>query len=469
MRKLGLLNNKVVKSGIWYTATEFFLKGIAFLTIPLFTRLLSPADYGLASLYMTWVGIFTITIGLNLNTSITKGKYDFQEDYDQFVSSVIFLSLLVFMGYIVVFIILGDKIQSIIGFNGFLFYFMLAQAYFTFIRNSLITKLRVEYKYKKISIISILINIVGVILSLVLILYVFQEEPYIGKVAGNGILIILFGVVFLWYLIKNGNGKLVNKHYWKYALSFSAPLIISSLSSLANAQFDRIVINQYVGETATGLYSFAYNVAMIIAVLTYALDQAWTPWVYEKMKSGHFDDIKKRGRIYRNLYSAAFSALLLLSPELIKIMADQSYWEALEIIPYIFAGFYFSYMYTLEMKTEFFYRKTSLLSLGTILSAIINIVLNLIFVPKYGYIAAAITTTISYMFLFVFHYLITSKVMKKSVYGLKFHIESLLYIAFITVFFVMFKEQIFIRIIAILAVIVLSLRYMVGLRKKKEI
>jgi O-antigen/teichoic acid export membrane protein len=60
------------------------------------------------------------------------------------------------------------------------------------------------------------------------------------------------------------------------------------------------------------------------------------------------------------------------------------------------------------MKTEFFYRKTGLISLGTLLSAIINITLNIIFVPKFGYIAAAITTTISYLFLFIFHYLITS-------------------------------------------------------------
>ena len=138
MKSKTFLNNNVVKAGSWYTITEFFLKGITFLTIPIFTRLLSTADYGLASLYMTWVGIFTIIIGLNLNTSITKGKYDFKEDYDQFVSSIIFLSLLVFLGYFFIFIVLGNKVQSITGFSGFLFYFMLLQAYFSFIRNSLI-------------------------------------------------------------------------------------------------------------------------------------------------------------------------------------------------------------------------------------------------------------------------------------------------------------------------------------------
>ena len=123
-----VLNHKVVKAGSWYTITEFFLKGITFLTIPVFTRLLSTADYGIASLYTTWVGIFTIIIGLNLDVSITKGKYDFKDDYDQFVSSVIFLSFLVFLAYILIFTLMGNKIQSITGFTGFLFYFMLLQA-----------------------------------------------------------------------------------------------------------------------------------------------------------------------------------------------------------------------------------------------------------------------------------------------------------------------------------------------------
>lgn len=449
------LNNKVVKASGWYTITEVFLKGIAFLTIPIFTRLLSTSDYGLASLYTSWVAFFTIIIGLNLNTSITKGKYDFKEEYDSFVSSVIFLSVLVFFGYIIIFTLLRDRIQSITGFSGAIFYFLLFQAYFSFIRTSLIAKLRVEYRYKKISIITILINIIGVILSIVLIVYVFHEQSYIGKIIGNGILIIIFGIVFLWYLLKTGGKKLINTVYWRYALMLSLPLIFHSLSSLVNAQFDRIIINKYIGESATGLYSFAYNVGMIMTVLTHALDQAWSPFVYETMESGNFKSLKLKGEIYRNFYTLAYSIVLLLSPELIKIMANEAYWESMVIIPYIFAGYYLSYMYTLEVKTEFFYRKTNLISIGTLLSAAINIVLNIIFIPKFGYIAAAVTTTVSYLFLFIFHYVITSKVMKKSVYGLKFHIHSLASMITITAYYVLFIDNYIMRILGVLLVIVL--------------
>lgn len=470
-KKKKLLDNKVVKAGSWYIITEFFLKGLTFLTIPIFTRLLSTSDYGFASLYTTWVGIFTILIGLNLNTSITKGIYDFKEDYDKFVASIILLSLIILSGYIAIFTIFKNQIQSITGFRGFVLYFMIFQAYFSFIRNCLITKFRVEYKYKKISVLSIIMSVTGIILSILLIHYVFKDEAYMGKIIGNGILIVIFGTFFLIYLLKNGKGKLVNINYWKYALILSLPMVFHSLSNVVNAQFDRIVINRYVGESSTGLYSFAYNIGMIIAVLTLSLDQAWSPWVYETMQNGESYKIKSRAELYRNFYTLFYALLLFASPELIKIMVDSSYWESLVIIPYIFAGYYLSFMYTLEVKTEFFYRKTSLISVGTVLSAIINIILNIVFVPIYGYIAAAITTTISYLALFVFHYLITSRIIRKNIYGIKFHLKSLLYMIVITIYYMYFIKSIMMRIVGILVVLAMVywlLKYKYISRKESE-
>lgn len=456
MNKMGFLNNKVIKAGSWYTVTEFFLKGIMFLTIPIFTRLLTPSDYGVVSLYETWVGIFTILIGLNLNTSITRAKYEFKNDYEKFIASTMLLSIFVLVSYMIVFMIFGNSLIELTGLSKGIFYFMIIQAYFTFIRTSLIAKLRVEYNYKKISIISIFINIFGVILSIILIKFLFEEQAYIGKIIGNGVLIIISGLVFLIYLLKNGGKELINKKYWKYALLLSLPLMLHSLSGLINAQFDRIIINQYIGDTATGLYSFAYNVGMIINVLTHALDQAWTPWSYEMMEEGKLKAIKERGNTYRNIYTVAYAVLLFISPEIIRVMAGAIYWDALAIIPYIFVGYYFSYMYTLEVKTEFFYKKTHLIAIGTVLSALINITLNLLFVPKYGYVAAAITTSISYFFMFIFHYLITSRIIKVSIYGHKFHLKSIFYMVGITTFYMLFEGILLIRLIGVGTVILLG-------------
>jgi len=64
-------------------------------------------------------------------------------------------------------------------------------------------------------------------------------------------------------------------------------------------------------------------------------------------------------------------------------------------------------MFTFETNTEYYFKKTHYIYIGTMMAAALNVVLNIIFIPRYGYVAAAITTDISYLFLFVFHFLIT--------------------------------------------------------------
>lgn len=85
-----ILNNSLVKAGSWYTITNFFGKGIAFLTIPIFTRLLSTEDYGIVSLLTSRVGTFSIIISLDLMGSVGRGKTEFKEKYNEFSSSILF-------------------------------------------------------------------------------------------------------------------------------------------------------------------------------------------------------------------------------------------------------------------------------------------------------------------------------------------------------------------------------------------
>jgi len=98
---------------------------------------------------------------------------------------------------------------------------------------------------------------------------------------------------------------------------------------------------------------------------------------------------------FRDLFTVAYIVILFLSPEIIKIVADKRYWIGLSVVPYIFMAYYFNLMYSFEVNVEFYVKKTHLIPIGTILSAALNVILNIIFIPKYGYVAAAITTVIS--------------------------------------------------------------------------
>jgi len=170
-----ILNHKVIKAGSWYTFTNLFSNGVVFLTIPIFTRLLTTADYGIVSLYNTWVTIFAVFISLSLTESIKRAKFDYSNKYNEFASSIAFLSIIVFFVYLLIFTLLYDFFQEITALPKLLFVLMIIQAFSSYVKDFAITKFRFEYKYKTASIISVLTVIVGVALSIFLIINVFDK------------------------------------------------------------------------------------------------------------------------------------------------------------------------------------------------------------------------------------------------------------------------------------------------------
>lgn len=447
-----IFQSKLVQAGGWYTVTEFFLKGITFLAIPIFTRILTPSDYGLQSIYSTWANILSIVCCLNLNSSIAKAKFDYEDDFDNYVSSITFFSLILFIFFLFLMVLLKRFFSPLFGFSGFFYYLLLFYAFFTFISNMVLAKLRVLYRYKGLSLLNISIKLLGLASSIILIRTVFYDKGYAGKIVGESIFVIFFGIFFLIFLLRDGK-KLVNFKYWKYAISFSLPLVFHSLANVINNQFDRIIIKRFTGAYQTGLYSFAYSFGMAIFVIIHALDLAWSPWVFEHLKSKNHKKIINFSYLYRDIINISLVSIMFLAPEVIKFMAPEKYWGALIVIPWILLGYYFNFVYTLEVKIELFHRKTIIVSIGTVMSATLNIVLNYIFVPQYGYYAAAITTTFSYLALFFFHYLMVVFVIKKKLYSFKFHFQSILYGFVVTLIYYLSDDKIFVRFVFLLLIL----------------
>ena len=459
-----LFDNKIIKAGSWYTITNFFIKGITFLTIPIFTRLLTTAEYGVTSIYTSWVGIFSIFIGFNLYSTVGRAKIDFKDEYDEFNSSVMFFSLVSFLVYLIIFITFESFFLSITGLSRVLFYLMVLQSYLFFLQEYIINKFRFDYNYKAVSIVNIILTGLGVLFSIFLILMVFQNNRVFGKITGQILPLIAMGLFTLIYFMAKGK-TFINIKYWKYALVLGVPLVFHALANSVNSQFDRILINRYLGASEAGIYSFSYNIGVIIQVLSTSFNQAWVPWFYEKMEARNIKSIRNYASTYRDVFTVVYAGILLISPELVKIMGNESYWAGISIMPWILMAYYFQFMYSFEFQIEIVHKKTYLISAASIMSAVINIVLNIIFIPKFGYTAAAVATVISYFFLFLFHYFMASKVIKDNIFGLKFHLVSLSYVFGLTAFFFIFEENMIIRFIGILFIIALFVYRFIKNRK----
>lgn len=117
---------------------------------------------------------------------------------------------------------------------------------------------------------------------------------------------------------------------------------------------------------------------------------------------------------------------IIFAPEIILIFAGKQYLSAIYVIPPVACSAFFIFIYSLYSNIEYFYEKTAYISLATIISGLLNVFLNYVFIRKYGYYAAGYTTLICYMFLSLFHYYFYNRILKTNfhteidIYGSKF-------------------------------------------------
>ena len=422
-------NKAALKSGVWYIFGNFLLKGIGFLTTPIFSRLMTQEEIGDFSNLITWIGIVSIVVTFDLYSSIAVARFDFKNSPDEYISSILGLGSFV---TVVIFAIAFPFRKIILNFVGFSEYaFYLAFAYMLFYPAIQIfqAKSQVEYKYKTSLAISLSTALASSLLSLALV-FVFSNKLD-GRVIGHFIPFIAVGiVVYISYIARNR----IKTKYWKYALGISTPLIFHLLAGYVLSSSDRVMIHSLIGSREAGLYSVAYTCAMLVNVLMTSMNSAWVPWSMSQIDKGNVTELKTKAKLFVGLFGFLVFGVILLGPETLLIMGGKSYSEAVGVIPPVMICIVFQFIYTLYVNIEQYYKKQKVIAIGTVISACTNVLLNWIFIPIYGYIAAAYTTLFSYTVLFLIHFLFVKKLGKNHIYDGKFNIFFLCTSIFILFF-----------------------------------
>ena len=409
-------DNKVVKSGIWYTISSIAIRAVAIITSPIYTSMLSTGDYGIANTFNSWVEVFNILTCLCVVYSIGRAKIDFADKFDEYMSSLQALSSS-FAFVVLIFVTLfRNQISALIEYE---VPFVIVLFVYLCISPSVeytLQKCRYMYKYKENILISTIICISTVVFSIVLIL-VFNDKRYAGKILGTVLPTFLMGVFCYIRILKNGK-TFYNKEYWIYALKFGIPMIPHAFALVILAQIDRIMIKSICGPSDTGLYTYGYGFATLLAVFTNAIGQAWLPWFNDQLHVGNREQIKNIQKKLVLLGIFLSIGFITVAPEALMILAPngRDYWVAKWVIPPVALGTLAQYFYTNYVNLELFMKKTPLIAASSIATAVVNYGLNAIAIPRFGYISAAYTTLISYVFLMVFHYIATRFVLKEKVY-----------------------------------------------------
>ena len=374
---------KALKAGLGYTVGNMLVKGLSFLAIPLFARLMTVEDFGIYSTFSSYVMIMTVLAGFTLHTSVRNAKLDYVDLTGSYCSSVTLLVIgnsLLLLALSLVFA--APLARSLSLEQPYLPALIVLESFGMAMLTFYNSVLSVDYKYKEYLVLSLVYAVAGIGGSVLLILTLCRGQGYLGRILGTLIPAVLVGIYVVFRLWRKDRPR-ISREYWRYGMAISLPTVPHGLSQLLLNQFDRIMIKSIIGSTEAGLYSFAYNVGMIFQVITNSMDTAWAPWFFEKMKAREYPVIRRAASAYVVFVSIGAMALALISPEVILIAGGSKY-----------------------------------SALGTMLAAGMNILLNAVFIPAFGYVAAAYTTVACYLLYYLLHVVFAWWVHKGMVYDI---------------------------------------------------
>lgn len=391
------------KASAWFLICAFLQKGISVLTTPIFTRLLTASEYGQFNVFNSWLSILQIFISLNLSFGVyAQGLVKFSEDRDVFSSSMQGLSSILSIFWTIIYLLFHAQWNALFGLSTPQMLSMLILIWTTQIFNFWAAEQRVLYKYKSLVILTLIVSIAKPILGILFIEVV--DDKVTARIFSLMLVeMICFSGLFVSQMRRGRT--FFNKAYWKYALLFNIPLVPHYLSQTVLNSADRIMISNMISDDAAGIYSLAYSLALIMTLFNTSLMQTISPWMFQKIKEKHINDISYIAYITLVVIAGANLLLIALAPEAVSIFAPKEYYEAIWVIPPVAMSVFFMYCYDLFSKFAFYYDKTIFIMIGSVVGAVLNIILNYVFINIFGYRAAGYTTLTCYIIFSIGHYI----------------------------------------------------------------
>lgn len=403
------MNKKLFSNTILYTIGEVVPRIIAFLMMPIFTRYLTPTDYGILSYTNSVIAFIYVFCTLSLNTYVLRFYFDCksEEEKKKLIGNIfVFIALvnavvLLLLGFTMPFVI--EKAKIAVPWNP---YFRLA-----IINNFLesfsiipMVYFRVKQNVKAFVGIS-----VGRCVAQYLATFILLVPFGMGVMAQYyGRLFTLLPFFFLYVAVICFNGTInLNWKQIKAGLKYSIPLLPGSISYLALTSFDRIILERYVSLEIIGIYNIAYTIAFALNMVIQSFYRALEPDIFQKYNVETVEKVfvpymRKMNNIYNFALYAMALLLSLFSKEALMIVASEKYYSAVIYVPPVLVGVILAgrkLMIDCALAAE---KRSVVSGVGTMIGAGISILTNLILIPNIGVLAAPIALTVSYISMNVF-------------------------------------------------------------------
>lgn len=463
---------KVLKNSVVYTSVTILQRCTSFLLLPLYTAFLTPADYGTVNVVLSVSSFIAVLIMVAMNGAATRLHYkdkssEFRRKVWGTVTTIVLVNSIIF-GIVVISLhkYLVDPFIGEIDFFPFaliaLLYTIISPLYALF--QSYLQASQNAVHYGANTIFNFILQV-----CLALLFIVHYEMGALGMLLAYLITALVFFIyVLIVFMPKIKLG--IDKGIAKFSMRFSLPLIPHQISLWSAGTIDNLFLNGLKGKAVAGIYGIAQQFGNVVGTIAYSFNQAFVPWFYEMLEEGKegTKKIQQAGMCAVLGYSIIALIISVFSQEVLMFMVSENFREAYRIIPFVafamvFQGIYYLFINVLLID------KTGFVFVATLTGMIVNILLNILLVPIWGYYGCGIACLMTYVTRSVVAMILSIKKNSQIRYNyIALYSLPILFLLFVLAMMFMIREPSFTSFIYKLLIII-SLTIMFLLRYKSLI
>lgn len=454
---------KLLSNTLILSIGTFSSKLLVYFLMPLYTAILSSEQYGTADL---------ITNAANLLIpfcciGITHGVFRFAADEDENNKVVFSSGVSVLLLSSAIFLLLSPFISFIPSFSNYAWliaFYVVSSNFHTLAKEYI----RAKGYMKLYAVQSILGTALTIAFNLLFLIPMkLGVTGYVLSVAVADAVGTLFLIIYA-KLYKDFSFKLFSKSKAKEMLKYSLPMMPTTVIWWITNVSDRFMVSYICGLSANGLYSAAYKIPTIIALVAGVFNEAWQLSAISESKdreevSNFFSAVFER---YQAILFLGCSVLIPFTPLATRILLNESYFTAWTFMPVLLLATVFSSLVTFIGSIYTVKKKTTMSLITAAVGAGLNIILNFLLIPKMGAQGAGIATALSYFAVFVFRAIHSKSFMPFDIKAWKLALNTFIVTAQIIVMVMSLPFNILAQIILIAALCTINANSIISALKK---
>lgn len=396
-----------VKAGAWYVVSSFLVKGMAFLTTPIFSRIMTTTDYGEFSNFASWLATLTIIASAELYNTINRAYYDYTDDFDAYVSTVTIAGCVITSGLYVLALIFKDFFLNIIALPEKFIHILFATLLCYCCHHSYVARERTLYRYKNVAALSFINLLLPTLVALALVLLLPEDQRLSGRIYGfylpSSIIGLACGVAIF---------RRSLRFRWdqcKYALKLSLPLLAHYLTAYILTSSNTIVAKRMLGAASSAVVSISSSTIHILTIFFQSVSGAVTTWLMDNLEQKKLAKIRRNSIRYVAGLTILSIGIILVAPEVVWFLGGSKYEQSVALIPGQVVAVLIQSVTSIFTIILTYDKNITKTAVFTGIVSVASVAAKVLLLPVAGIMILPYINIVAFGILFVINYLLVSK------------------------------------------------------------